>query len=106
MSPQEEIRIGIIGCAGRMGRMLVREVIATEGCRLAGAAARPATPEIGRDAGSVAGLEVLGVQVKSPPVVMLAPVGAPGSRLKVSVSPASASVAVAVNVSVDCCCTV
>ena len=36
-----ETRIGVIGCAGRMGRMLVADIAATEGCALAGGTARP-----------------------------------------------------------------
>ena len=49
---------------------------------------------------------VVGVHVNTPPEVIAAPVGAPGSRLKVSVlAGSSASVAVAVNVSRDSCCT-
>ena len=34
------MNIGILGCAGRMGQMLVREVSATEGAVLAGWAKR------------------------------------------------------------------
>ena len=29
-----ETRIGVIGCGGRMGRMLVADIVATEGCSL------------------------------------------------------------------------
>src|SRR5262249_50161917 len=45
----------------------------------------------------------VGVQVKTPVLVLMAaPAGAPGSRLKVSVCPTSGSVAVAVNVYSAC----
>ena len=50
----DERKIGVIGAAGRMGRALVREIVATEGCRLAGAV--EAGPGLGEDAGGLAGL--------------------------------------------------
>ena len=34
-------RIGVAGCAGRMGQMLVRAIAATEGCVLAGGTEAP-----------------------------------------------------------------
>ena len=48
-----ETRIGVIGCAGRMGRMLVREIAATEGCALAGGVARPGQRSTGQDLGEL-----------------------------------------------------
>ncbi len=55
--------IGITGAAGRMGAMLIREVIATEGCTLVGASEAPGHAAIGRDAGEFAGVTSLGVAV-------------------------------------------
>lgn len=55
------MRIGIVGAAGRMGQMLVREVAATPGCTLAGGTERPGSANLGRDLGTLAGLEPLGV---------------------------------------------
>ena len=57
------LRIGVIGCAGRMGKMLVRTVAESEGCLVAGGSERPGSPAIGQDVGVVAGLEPLGVHV-------------------------------------------
>src|SRR5436189_3897696 len=57
------VRIGVIGCAGRMGRMLVDEIVAAEGCTLAGGTASPGSPCIGQDAGELAGLGRLGIPV-------------------------------------------
>jgi 4-hydroxy-tetrahydrodipicolinate reductase len=68
----DEFKIGVVGAAGRMGRMLVREVAATEGCRLAGAVEAPGSPEIGRDAGEIAGLGPLGVAVGDDAVSLFA----------------------------------
>jgi 4-hydroxy-tetrahydrodipicolinate reductase len=66
------MKIGVVGAAGRMGRMLVREVAATEGCRLAGAVEAAGQPEIGRDAGEVAGVGALGVAIGDDPVPLFA----------------------------------
>ncbi len=62
-----EIRIGVIGAAGRMGQMLVRAVAEAEGARLAGASDRPGHPDLGKDAGALAGLDPLGVEIADAP---------------------------------------
>jgi 4-hydroxy-tetrahydrodipicolinate reductase len=48
--------IGVIGCGGRMGRMLIAEIAATEGCALAGGVARPGSAPLGQDIGELAGI--------------------------------------------------
>src|SRR5690606_41082083 len=57
--------IGVVGAGGRMGRMPVAEIAATEGCRLAGATERPGSEVLGRDAGELAGAVALGVAVSA-----------------------------------------
>ncbi|MFQ5763600.1 MAG: 4-hydroxy-tetrahydrodipicolinate reductase [Rhodospirillales bacterium] len=57
------MKIGIVGCAGRMGRMLIAEVLATDGCEIAGGTEQPGNAAIGEDLGSLAGAGALGVQV-------------------------------------------
>jgi 4-hydroxy-tetrahydrodipicolinate reductase len=54
-------RIGVIGCGGRMGRMLIADIVASEGCELAGGAARPEGAALGRDLGELAGIGRLGI---------------------------------------------
>ena len=54
------MRIGIIGCAGRMGRTNLREVLATPGAELAGGAERPGHAAVGEDLGVLAGLDPIG----------------------------------------------
>jgi 4-hydroxy-tetrahydrodipicolinate reductase len=54
-------RVAVIGAAGRMGRTLVRVVSESEQARLVAAVDRPGSPEIGADAGLLAGLAPLGV---------------------------------------------
>ncbi len=56
-----EIGIGIAGCGGRMGRMLVAEVLATEGCRLVGGVEAKGSAVLGRDLGELAGIGALGI---------------------------------------------
>ena len=56
-----EIRVGITGCAGRMGRMLVAETQAIAGLRLAGGSEAPDSPAIGRDIGELAGIGAVGL---------------------------------------------
>ena len=57
------LKIGVLGCAGRMGQAIIKEVTASDGCMLAGGTERAGHPEIGRDLGALAGLDDLGVVV-------------------------------------------
>ncbi|MDH5188781.1 MAG: 4-hydroxy-tetrahydrodipicolinate reductase [Rhodospirillaceae bacterium] len=58
------MKIGITGAAGRMGRMLINAVLATDGCQLAGATEAPGTNAIGMDVGLLtSGLKDIGVHV-------------------------------------------
>jgi 4-hydroxy-tetrahydrodipicolinate reductase len=58
-----ETKIGIVGAAGRMGQMLVRQLVVAGGCRLTTAGEAPGSALLGRDAGIVAGASELGVRV-------------------------------------------
>jgi 4-hydroxy-tetrahydrodipicolinate reductase len=58
-----DTRIGVIGCAGRVGRMLVADLAAAAGCVLAGGVARPGSAAVGGDLGELAGLGRLGIAV-------------------------------------------
>ena len=49
------MKIGIVGCAGRMGRMVVSEVLAGAGCTLAGGTERPGSAALGSDVAALAG---------------------------------------------------
>jgi 4-hydroxy-tetrahydrodipicolinate reductase len=62
-----DYRIGVTGCAGRMGQMLLREVLATSGCKLGAAQERSRHEWVGRDVGEMAGLGRLGVTVGDDP---------------------------------------
>ena len=71
-----EMKIGIVGAAGRMGRMLVRQVSETQGCLLAGATERPDSDAIGRDAGVLAGVGEAGIAITGDAAAMIAGVDA------------------------------
>jgi 4-hydroxy-tetrahydrodipicolinate reductase len=66
------MKIGIVGCAGRMGRMLVREVLKTAGCELAGGVDRAGSPGLGQDIGSLAGCPAAGVTLGSDAAALFA----------------------------------
>jgi 4-hydroxy-tetrahydrodipicolinate reductase len=57
-----EIRIGVVGCGGRMGRLLVAEAQAAEGCRVVAGSEAPASPLVGQDIGALAGIGALGIK--------------------------------------------
>ena len=57
------MNIGVAGCAGRMGRMLVATVLQTPGARLVGGSERPGHDAIGADLGALAGHAPAGIPV-------------------------------------------
>src|SRR5436305_3373742 len=66
-----DVRIGVIGCTGRMGRMLVAEICSGEGTALAGGTASPGSANIGRDLGELAGIGLIGLAVGDDPAKLL-----------------------------------
>jgi 4-hydroxy-tetrahydrodipicolinate reductase len=67
----DDMRLVVVGAAGRMGQMLVKAMAATEGVALAAALERPGAPAIGRDAGEIAGLGPNGVAISDDPLAAL-----------------------------------
>jgi len=57
------MKVAIIGAAGRMGGRLIHAVCEAEGLELAGAVERPGHPQIGSDAGLIAGAGELGIRI-------------------------------------------
>lgn len=66
------MKIGILGCAGRMGRSLLAAVSATEGCVLAGGAERPGHPALGRALGPLFGGDAPGLVVEQEAEALIA----------------------------------
>lgn len=56
-----DMRLVVVGAAGRMGRMLIKAIHETEGCALSAAIERPGSAMLGQDAGVLAGLPATGV---------------------------------------------
>lgn len=69
-----DMKIAVLGAAGRMGQSLARAVAATEGCVLAGGVETKGSPAIGKDLGEVAGLEPLGIPITDDPLPIFASV--------------------------------
>ena len=71
---QQSTGIVVTGASGRMGRMLVREVLATDGCRLVGAVEREGSDWVGQDVGTAMGGAAVCVTVTDDPVEVEQPV--------------------------------
>ena len=70
------MKIGIVGCAGRMGRMLSATVLETVGVDLVGGTEQPGNPTIGEDLGTLVGTQPLGVLVGIDPKALFEAVDA------------------------------
>jgi len=57
------LTLAVLGATGRMGRLVVQEIAATEELALGAAVASPNSAYLGVDAGTVAGIHALGVYV-------------------------------------------
>ena len=67
-----DIRIVVAGAAGRMGRTLVRLIGETQGCVVSGALEAKGHPDLGKDAGVLAGVEPLGVALQDDALPLIA----------------------------------
>jgi 4-hydroxy-tetrahydrodipicolinate reductase len=69
-----DMKIAVMGAAGRMGRELVRTVHAMPGCVVAGAIEPPGSSGVGQDVGLLAGVGELGVPVTTDALEVVAKV--------------------------------
>ena len=67
-----DMRLVVVGAAGRMGLALVGVIAGMPGVTLVGAVEREDSPVIGGDVGRLAGLEPLGVEITSDPLPLFA----------------------------------
>ena len=67
-----DMKIAVMGAAGRMGRELVRLVTATPGMTVAGAVEPKGSNFLGQDAGQLAGIDRLGVTISGDPLEVIA----------------------------------
>ena len=63
-----EMKLVVVGAAGRMGQTLIRTINAMPGAQLFAAVERPGSAFIGRDAGEIAGLGPIGVAISEKPL--------------------------------------
>jgi 4-hydroxy-tetrahydrodipicolinate reductase len=69
-----DMKIAVMGVAGRMGCELVRVLHATSGVQIAGGIERPGSHAVGHDIGTLAGIGPLGVAVTDDALELLAKV--------------------------------
>lgn len=55
------MKIGIIGCTGRMGQALVEEIMLSNDCEISGGAVRESSEFVGMDVGVLAGCDSVGI---------------------------------------------
>jgi len=56
-------RMGVVGCGGRMGRMLIAEIAGSEGCAVAGGSEAPGSGYVNQDIGELAGIGRIGIPI-------------------------------------------
>lgn len=67
-----DVKIAVMGAAGRMGRELIKAVVSQPGCVLSGGIERAGASAIGEDLGALAGVGPLGVKVSSDALELIA----------------------------------
>lgn len=65
-----DLRIGVAGCAGRMGQTLLKQIAATPGCTIGGGTERPGHAAIGQDPAALLGLKATGARVFDDPAAL------------------------------------
>jgi 4-hydroxy-tetrahydrodipicolinate reductase len=69
MSDQSaDMGLVVVGAAGRMGQALIRAIHSIPGASVAGAVERKGSPQVGLDAGQLAGVGTLGVKISDDPL--------------------------------------
>ncbi len=69
-----DMKLAIMGAAGRMGRELVKAIHGIEGCTIAGAIEPPGSIALGQDVGLLAGLGKVGTIITDDPLEVIAKV--------------------------------
>jgi len=67
-----DMKIAVMGAAGRMGRELVRAIEAEAGCVLAGGVEPSGSPLVGQDLGELAGIGARGIPVTDDALALIA----------------------------------
>lgn len=69
-----DMKIAVLGAGGRMGQALTRALAETPGCAVAGGIEVAGSDAVGKDIGTVAGLDPLGILITDNPVPLFAEV--------------------------------
>ena len=64
------VKVGVVGCAGRMGQMLLKMLINAPGIVVVGGTERRGSAALGQDLGALAGAEPLGISVSDDPSLL------------------------------------
>jgi 4-hydroxy-tetrahydrodipicolinate reductase len=64
------IKVGVVGCAGRMGQMLLKMLINAAGIVVVGGTERRGSIALGQDIGALAGTDPLGISVTDDPSLL------------------------------------
>ncbi len=67
-----DMKLAIMGAAGRMGQALTRAVHDIPGCVVIGGTEQPGSDAVGKDVGEIAGLGSLGVKITDDPLPLFA----------------------------------
>jgi 4-hydroxy-tetrahydrodipicolinate reductase len=67
-----DMKIAVLGAAGRMGQALTRALAETPGCVIAGGIETKGSPAIGEDLGEVAGIGPIGIPITEDPLPLFA----------------------------------
>jgi 4-hydroxy-tetrahydrodipicolinate reductase len=67
-----DMKIAVLGAAGRMGRALTRVLAETPGCAIAGGVEAKGSPAIGQDLGEVVGIGPIGIPITDDPLPVFA----------------------------------
>lgn len=63
-----DMKLVVVGAAGRMGQTLIKSIHAAPGLKVHAAIERAGSPALGRDAGEIAGLGPIGVEITEDPL--------------------------------------
>ena len=64
------VKVGVVGCAGRMGQMLLKMLISAPGIVVVGGSERRGSAALGQDLGALAGADPLGISVGDDPSLL------------------------------------
>lgn len=67
-----DMKLVVTGAGGRMGRTIVRAIQETQGVTVHGALEREGSPHLGNDAGELAGIGRLGIEISADPLPLIA----------------------------------